>query len=193
MTKSEKIRNELKRLFKGETPTQVYFGTVLEVDETKYTCDVQPNDGSPIDYDVRLKPTIDSNDEGIVIVPEVGSIVLVMMIGNDKNFKCVSVFGKVDRYLIKTKGNGTIEITPGGILKLNGDKFGGLTKTQELKKQLDINNRLLNAIMQVIKTTPIPEPGSGSPSAFQAALSAAITPLSLGSFKDIENENVLHG
>jgi len=193
MTTGEKIRKELIRLIKGKATIQVYFATVIAVDESKYTCDVEPNDGGAIDYTVRLKPTIDSDNEGIVTIPEIGSIVLVSTIGNDANFKYVAVFGKVKRYLIKTKANGIIEITEGGILKLNGDKFGGLTKTQELQKQLNINNKLLNAILQVIKTTPIPEPGSGSPSAFQAALNTAVAALSLGSFKDIENENVLHG
>lgn len=193
MTRSEKIRNELVRLIKGKATIQVYFATVIEVDESNYTCAVQPNDGGAIDYNVRLKPTIDSNDEGIVIIPELKSIVLVSSIGNDANFKYVCAYGKIKRYLMKTKANGILEITDGGILHLNGDKFGGITKTKELQKQLDRNNAIMKAILNVLTTTPITEPGGGAPSALQAALNVAVAALPTSDYRYIENENVLHG
>ncbi len=96
-----------------------------------------------------------------------------------------------------------------GNLELNGTDFGGIVKADELKKQLDINNKILNAILEVIKV-PLNEPGNGSPSVFQGALKTAIElsfaipsgnpneppipqPPKVGDFSNIKNDKVQHG
>ncbi len=69
---------------------------------------------------------------------------------------------------------------------------GGLTITPELKKQLDKNNELLTAILNVINGAPIPEPGSGAASALQTAFQGAVATKSLGDFSNIENKKIKH-
>ena len=69
---------------------------------------------------------------------------------------------------------------------------GGLTITPELKTQLDTTNSLLQALIDIISGTPVNEPGNGAPSALQSALAAAITNESLGTYDNIENEDVKH-
>ena len=78
------------------------------------------------------------------------------------------------------------------LVEFNGGENGGLTNTPELKTQLDKTNAVLQAIITVLSGTPIPEPGSGSPSALQTALKAAITGKQLGDFGQIEDSKITH-
>jgi hypothetical protein len=57
----------------------------------------------------------------------------------------------------------------------------------ELKTQLDKSNNLVQALINIINGPAIPEPSSGSPSALQAALHAAIATLQLGDYTHIKS------
>ncbi len=78
------------------------------------------------------------------------------------------------------------------LVEFNGGENGGLTNTPELKTQLEKTNETLQAIITVLSGALIPEPGSGSPSALQTALKAAITGKQLGDFGDIEDTKITH-
>lgn len=86
----------------------------------------------------------------------------------------------------------TVVARKDGSVELNGKDFGGLVKIEELKTQLEKNRQILQIFLQVLQT-PIPEPGNGAPSAFQAALAAALGGRSPGDFSNIENNKVNHG
>jgi len=75
---------------------------------------------------------------------------------------------------------------------VNGKNLGGLIKINELKAQLEKNRVILQTILTVL-ATPVNEPGAGNPSAFQAALLAALTGKVPGDFSNIENTKVNHG
>lgn len=77
-------------------------------------------------------------------------------------------------------------------ITINGEQYGGLIKVQELKKELEKNNAILQAILNVCKV-PIPEPGNGSPSAFQATLNTTLGSMNVANYSNIENEKVKHG
>lgn len=61
--------------------------------------------------------------------------------------------------------------------------LGATTKTE-----IEKTNTLLQALITIISGAPIPEPGSGAPSALQTALAGAISGQSLGSFTDITSD-----
>lgn len=97
--------------------------------------------------------------------------------------------GETNDVLNLTIGDSKLKVNK-DVWEFNGGTLGGLTKTQELKTQLDKSNTLIESLLAVINGTEIPEPGNGSPSALQIALSAAITGQSLGEYSDIENEKI---
>jgi hypothetical protein len=78
------------------------------------------------------------------------------------------------------------------LIQFNGGTNGGLTITPTLVENLDKNNSILEAILNVLKGAQIMEPGNGSPSALQTALKAAVTGKELGDFSKIENEKITH-
>lgn len=94
---------------------------------------------------------------------------------------------------IWTAEGGCVVARNTGTLELNGKDLGGLVKTQELKTQLDKNSSILQALLGVITSVSIPEPGSGSSSALQAALAAAVVGKIPGNFSSIESDKVFHG
>ena len=82
--------------------------------------------------------------------------------------------------------------TEEGDIIMNRGTNGGLTITPTLQQELEKNNALLQALLTVISGAPIPEPGMGSPSAFQTALASAVAGKMLGNFSSIENAKVKH-
>ena len=133
-------------------------------------CDVEPTNGDVEILDVRLQS---SNVPGLYIKPVIDSIVYITRMDSDNYF--VVMYSEIE------------------LIELGGDKYGGLTITPELKDNLDKNNELLQALLNIISGSPIPEPGNGSPSALQTALAGAILGKTLGNFDDIENEKIKHG
>jgi len=79
-----------------------------------------------------------------------------------------------------------------GTIEINGKNFGGLIKIEELKAQLEKNREILQTFLAVL-ATPVNEPGAGNPSAFQAALLAALAGKVPGNYSNIENAKVNHG
>lgn len=93
---------------------------------------------------------------------------------------------------VYSSGGSFVVCRKDGTVELDGKNFGGLVKADELKAQLDKNNQILQTIKN-IASVPVNEPGNGSPSAFQAALSAALSTLQTGDFSQIKSDKVLHG
>jgi hypothetical protein len=188
---SEAVRRAFKRLIHRTIPAGTFAGVIVAVDENAKTCDVEPSDGSPIYFDVRLKAMITEavNDEGLTIIPTVGSDVLVSVISKQENNCYISVFSRIDKYLIKVNGR-SIEITLDGVLKLNGDSYEGIIKAGELKTQLDKNTAVLSAIQAAFKAwAPVANDGG----AVLKGLSASFINLSRADLTNIENPNVKHG
>ena len=91
-----------------------------------------------------------------------------------------------------TASGGWIIARESGTVELYGKNLGGLIKVNELKTQLEKNNTILSTFLQTLKN-PIPEPGNGSPSAFQSALNTALATAQVADLSGIESEKVLHG
>jgi hypothetical protein len=166
--------------FFGLDIVAIMYCTVDSVDEAGKTCDCTPITGIS---DASL-PGVLLNSEsnaGFTLIPEVGSTIIVGLSNTNKAF------------LILAEDLDKIYLIPNTLIQMFDGSFGGLTKTQELKTQLDKNNQILQSILTILKGPPINEPGNGTPSALQAALSVALAGKVVGDFSNIENSKILHG
>lgn len=157
-------------------PTINFVCKVIEV--TGKVCRVEPIDGGAEITGVRLSPVIDDSNEGMLVIPEVDSFVMVSQI-------------KVNATEFKYYVSSCSKITDVKMITTSGDVFS-LTKTELLITELNKTNELLTAILAVINGAPIPEPGSGVASALQAALKTAVLTKTLGNYSGIKNEKVKH-
>lgn len=183
----EALSNRLKKLL----AKQQFVAVVKELNQDEYTCDVEPVDGGPIYHNVRYKTTIDDDDQGIIITPLKNSFVICSILDNEENGVIVSKITKFEEIEITTEDGFKCHLN-GKKLTINGDNFGGLVKAPELKKQVDKNSAILDAILQVFQTT-VNEAGNGAPSSFQAALLVATTGKQTADLSDIENKTIKHG
>src|SRR5690606_16877130 len=115
MGKEQEIIQKLKEVVKQ--PVQTFVASVQEVDEEQATIVALPI-GGPELPDVRLRAAIDGAEDGVILFPEVGSTVLVGIIGNDPDTAFVCRCTKVIKAKLKI-GNSTLEISTEGFL-LNG-------------------------------------------------------------------------
>lgn len=188
---AEKIEEALTNRLKKLLAVQQFVAVVKEVDQSKYTCDVQAVDDSPIHHDVRYKTTINDSDKGVIIHPAKGSFVICSILDNDENSVIISKVTEFDELEVTTADGFKVHLK-GDEMKINGDQFGGLVKAPELKTQVDKNTQILDTFKQLLQT-PINEPGLGAPSAFQAALNSALAALQTADLSNIENEKIKHG
>jgi hypothetical protein len=153
---------------------------VTAVDLDSRTCTCTPLSGSN-NSDLTNVLLMAVVDDGFLAVPAIGASVIVQY--TPLNQPYIAMHGGLDQLLIVVQ-NG---------IQFQGGEFGGLTKTLELQTQLNKTNALLQAIITIISGSPIPEPGSNTPSALQQALNAAIAGQELGDYSEIENTTITHG
>ena len=133
MSKAAQIKTLLKAIV--GVPSMTFPAIVLAVDEEKATVDVLPVGSDAELFDVRLKAAVDDQTDGLVIFPEVGSSVLVSLIGNDDNEAYVSSFSKVT----------------GLKLKINGVKFEVNAEGMVLVKENESLRKLMTDLMNTIQ------------------------------------------
>ncbi|MGE0635984.1 MAG: hypothetical protein AB7G44_04970 [Bacteroidia bacterium] len=166
------LKEAIERMIKPLLQKQVVVGKVKSVDMSALTCDVTVI-GSYTREGVRLKAVEDSVLKGFILKPKVGSDVTIRMVENDRNMWELSAVSEVDGIYLK------------------GDQWS-LVKAETLKQVMDVNKQFIDAFKQVL-ATPIPEPGNGANSAFQAALNGVLSSLNWGDHSNIDNTNVKHG
>ena len=79
----------------GKKDAQVFTATVTKINEDEKTVDVEDVDGLAF-FDVRLAAAEDAK-KSVLIIPKVGSTVLVAMIGNDMNALFVAMTNEVEK------------------------------------------------------------------------------------------------
>jgi hypothetical protein len=168
-------------------------GFIESVDESSFTCSVnvptKNPDGSNTDClysDVPLK-ILKESQAGILEIPKVGTDCLLCF--RDNNIQRPQLFqvNEVDKYLIKI-GSQTLQITTNGFI-FNASSVGAV-KADILKAQSNKDKAILDALLGVINGTPINEPGNGSPSALQAALTSVLASLQSGTWDTLENDKI---
>lgn len=162
------LKQNLSEFIKQRLPPMPLMCVVSDVDLISLTCYCQPIDGSAGVTDVRLMASV---SKGFLVIPQDQSIVGVSFI-NDNS-----------AYISMTSGVQEIQ--------LNGDNFGGLTKTLELQTQLNKLNAQLQAILTAATTwAPVANDGGA---AFKTAAISALSGKPIAVFTNIENQTVKAG
>ena len=145
---SEELESALSTTMKTAIRGAILIDAIItEVDEVNYVCTV--NIRGAILYNVPLKVLIGTKPS-IIGIPTIGTTCLVTF--RDGNTHCPQIFSvqQYDKLFITCDD-----------MELNG-------------LLLKYNNLNITAMLNVITGTPINEPGNGSPSALQQALSTAL-------------------
>lgn len=165
MTIREAIRKIVEEHFAS---VNARVAIVKSVDTNAATCTVETLDTGVELFDVRLQA---HPANGILAIPAVDSFVIIDAI-NETDFVVV-MFSALDS------------------IRFFDGSFGGLTKTKELKAQLDKTNEVVQTLVDVL-TGFTPGSGDGG-AALKAYASAQLSGKSLGDFSNIENEKITHG
>ena len=107
---SEIVRKAIKEIA-GKQDIVMMSGTVEAVDENNRTCDVLPNDGSSLIYDVWLQG-LTGLEDGMVVIPAKDSKAVVGML--DKHNAVLLSVSVVDKLIIKIDGQ-DIELDKSGL------------------------------------------------------------------------------
>lgn len=144
-----------KRLIQDQHTATVLTATVTSVDEHALTCDVSDGDETEL-FNVRLRAAIDGSEQGPVVIPAVGSAVLVGNIGNSPNGYFVMSYTDVSKvvFLVDTT---RFEMTNAGVLIERNN--------QTLRAALD-------ALVDAIKTITVTCASPGTPSSVPVNLAA---------------------
>ncbi len=140
------IKHAIRKL--AQTNDEIYsiIGTVIDIDESKRTCDVKPVNGDAIIYDVRLQALI-SSANSVTLFPKKDSFVIVSFLGKEDAF--VSMYGEVDH--IKSKiGDQTMDYDEKG-LKLKS-KTADFTDT--FNDIISVIDKLISILIQFKLATP---------------------------------------
>lgn len=87
--------------------------------------------------------------------------------------------------------DGKMTINTEDKLLLDGDNLGGLTKTRELKNQLDIMSARIDTIISALELSPTAIGDGGA--SYKAGIVSALTGIPKESFTNIESNKVYHG
>ena len=179
------FKEHLEKMSKGGSLFQLIWAEVKDVDwDNKTMTATSISDG--LDY-FNVLLGIGS----CFRYPKVGSKVILALLQGNKTKTILLVVEEMEQCLI-TDSTGFEWHLKSGDLTINGDQFGGIVKAPELKKQVDKNSAILDAMLQVFKT-PITEPGMGAPSALNTALNSATSGKLTADLSYIENEHIKHG
>jgi hypothetical protein len=140
MSFETELQQGLKTLSTKEI-SPVFSADVLSVDEAKGTCKV--NDGQ-LDYtDVRLVAS-ESESDALLVLPEVGSSVLVALMNEDINQMFVVQYSKINKVKLKI-GTTALDIDENGHQLARGN--------EDLKSILNDFMTEVNKISVVVGTT----------------------------------------
>lgn len=150
----EEVDAALRKKFARLLPKQTIIAKVIEVDRAKLTCDVEPADGGAAYVDVRLQSTIDDSDQGVFLIPKVGSFVTISIVSNDENYCYVAQYSEIDEFVYKI---GDVEFSAdkdGVRIKKGSESFMNILSDMidELNKIIVVQGTSINvAAMEVIK------------------------------------------
>lgn len=185
------IEYEIQEAFRrwGEKiafPTQVFEGTIKDIDEKKFTCTVQTNSKVPVSYSkVPLKVLIGSQSS-ILEIPKKGTDCLARFKDNNIQRPILVSVHEVEKYLWKI-GSKTLLVSNDGYV-FNEGKLGGMVKAIELENQLNQNNSYLQTLQQAIQTALAAVdaliPGTS------AAFISSMATTQVGNYSKLQNEDI---
>lgn len=183
------VKEVLKRFVKGQQRWPLITGKVKALDGE--LCDVDPSDGGPTIFSVRIKPAVNNAAFGVIAYPKVSSPCVIGELDGDPNKYVLLQCERIDHMLVKMDGGAVLELRAGGVVAINDDDYGGLVKVQELRQDLAKVNAILQAIQQTFANW-IPTNGDSGVAALKAS-SNAFTALQRPDFQTIESQKTKHG
>lgn len=167
------IKEAILRYVTPLLPPVVITGKVVKVDEKNYTCDVEVENG-PTRYDVRLRAVIDGVQNGLLIVPKVGSQVAVNTLEAKKTMSYVTMVSEVEKVLLISDENGGVPIAQNVAQRLN-----------TIEK--DLNN------LKTVFTGWVIQGGDGGAALKTALASYMAATITTTKASDLESKTVCHG
>lgn len=161
-------REAIEMIAKSVTMPAGRLCTVQSVDTTDNTAIVNPIDDQDQEITVRIQA---DKQNGFFIRPSIGSIVGIIM-DSDHTGEIVC-FSQAD------------------LIQMLDGSFGGLTKTQELKTQIDKLNAQLQAVINSLTNWAVIPSDGGA--ALKTYFATQISGKTAGDFSNIENTHITHG
>lgn len=172
-----KIVEAIEKIVALRVKSSIITGVVKSFNAQNWTCEVEYKG---LVLPTRLRAVINSEVSGIRVEPVIGSTVLLGCIDDNLNALVAIQFSEIK--LVKIDADK---------VELNGNQFS-IVKAETLQQVMDQNANFINAFKQAL-TVPVPEPGNGAPSAFQAALNSSLSFLQWGNHNNIQNDTIKHG
>ena len=131
------IRDSIERIVREQFPKldrdEIITGQVLEVYDTEGqddygTCDIEPNNGDPTLFNVRLNGTVEGDKRGRIQFPKVGSDVIVQLI-EDGVDSFVVLFTHVDKVVELSDVSSSSKVSL--VTNNDPDNFEDITETGE--------------------------------------------------------------
>lgn len=140
------LQEIIKQLSKDST-TQLQVAKVIEVSNQQCTVDFQ--DGRPLLKGVRLKAVLDNNDNTFLLIPKIGSYVVVSPIMNNNAVQAIVLYSEVEGLELKIHST---------YFEINQDGFIMSRQSENLASVL---SSLIDAICNI--TVPTGTGPSGMP------------------------------
>jgi len=186
------IEDAIKKM-SNDPSVEIYSAVakVKSVDESKRVCDVELVESGNEIFDCRLQSVI-SGADGIVVIPEKDSFVIVTFISKIHAF--VSLTSKIKKIVVDfPELSGTVDdikIKDTKIVLNDGNNFG-LVKVKELTEKINAIEKDLNTIKGVFSGwTPAPMDGGGALKGAASTWASQIMTTTTQS--DIENPDIKH-
>lgn len=178
------IRNSLRRIV-GSSDNVFVIAKVDKVDGVMVDVTPVDDDLAPI-CGVRLKAT--DADDGLVMVPKVGSVVIVAMMSEVDG--CVAMWSEIESVKLII-GDSKVEMT-GDKVVFNGGENKGLVIAEKVAAKIEALEKDINSLKQAT-TTWVPAPMDGGAALKGAIASWAAQMIQPTTKKeDIMNDKVTH-
>lgn len=158
MTKDEQIREALKA-FSGKGGAITLLAEVKTVDEAQAIISVNIGNDLILE-DIRLRSIVDG-DNGVYIIPQIGSQVMLLRFDNSDEFMAVG-FSKFDKVIIKGETI-SLEVNQDNII-FNANALGSfLPDINKLITKINNLEQSVNDLKTALSTwVPVPQDGGAS-------------------------------
>lgn len=184
--KEKELINSLKQL--NKVPVQVFSATVIDYDAATATLDVKDAYDTEF-YNVRLKASINDSSFKYILVPTVGSTVLVGLIGNSDNALYMVMASELSTVYINVSGT-QFQIDENGVF-INEGANGPVLISQSLIDDLNAVKQDINSLKTVFNAWVV-APSDGGTALKLGAASWAGQSLNDTAIGDVTNDKLQH-
>jgi hypothetical protein len=162
MDSTRQLQEALHRFVKDRTQAGAFPAHVKAVNSTALTCDVEGPDSLEV-FDVRLRAALDGDDRGIIMLPKVGSSVLVAPLGNTDHY--VAMWSEVDSVAVAVGMDTDWSVdTDGVFLSKSGTKVEVAAGGVKIERGGISLKSALDELIEAVKTITVTCAAPGAPS-----------------------------